>query len=115
MQEHRRGRERDLRELEHDADLENEVDAFGTVFALGFGGEAFEDGGCAEELVFCEKPLGFGQEEDFAGEDGGLEDCGADGLGFFGCGCGRHGGRAGILGLGWGIEDLRGVLWDCKV
>ena len=62
------GRERDLGELEHNADLEDEVDAFAAVLALFLRGEAVEDGGRAEELLFGEQPLGFGEKEDFAGK-----------------------------------------------
>ena len=35
--------EGDLRQLEHDADLEDEVDAFASVFAFLFRGKAVED------------------------------------------------------------------------
>jgi len=47
MQEYIGGSEGDLGELEHDADLEDEVDAFTTVLAFLFRREAIEDGGCA--------------------------------------------------------------------
>lgn len=66
-----RGGERDLGQLEHDADLEDEVHAFAAGFALILGGEAGEDGGCKEELGFGEEPLGFGDEEELIREGGG--------------------------------------------
>lgn len=68
VQVHGGGGERDLREFKHDADLEDEVNAFGARFAFFGGGEAGQDGGRAEELVFREKPLRFGEEEELVGE-----------------------------------------------
>lgn len=65
VQVHRGGGEGDLRELEHDADLEDEIHAFAAGFALLLGGEAGEDGGREEEFGFSEEPLGFGEEEEF--------------------------------------------------
>ena len=61
MKEDIGGRERDLWELEHDADLEDEIDAFAAVFALFLRGEAVKDRGRTEELLFGEEPLGFGE------------------------------------------------------
>lgn len=72
MQEYIGGGESDLRELEHDADLEDEVNAFTTVLTFLFRREAVEDGGCAEELQFGEEPLGFSEEEELAWECWGL-------------------------------------------
>ena len=72
MQEDISGSEGDLRELEHDTDLQDEVDAFAAILALFFRGEAVEDGRRAEELVFREEPLGFGKEEKFAWKGGSL-------------------------------------------
>lgn len=66
-----RGGEGDLREFEHDADLEDEVHALATGFAFLLGGEPCEDGGREEEFGFGEEPLGFGDEEELVGERGG--------------------------------------------
>ena len=50
VQEHGRGRERDLGQFEHDAHLHDEIHPFGAVFPLFGGGETGEDGG--RELEF---------------------------------------------------------------
>jgi len=54
------GAERRLRQLEHHADLQDEVDALSSQRALFFGGHAVEDGRCLEKLLVGKNPLLLG-------------------------------------------------------
>lgn len=67
----RRG-ERDLGEFEHDADLEDEIDALAPVVPLLVRGQAIESGGSAKEFWFGEKPLRLRQEEELVWQSGRL-------------------------------------------
>lgn len=64
--------ERDLWELEHDADLEDEIDALAAIVPLLLGRETIESGWSAEEFGFGEKPLRLCPEEELVGESGRL-------------------------------------------
>ena len=57
VQENGGGGESDLRQLEHDTDLQYEIDALAAGLALLGWGEAREDGGREEELFLGEEPL----------------------------------------------------------
>lgn len=79
-----------LLDLEHDADLQDEVQAFGAKVALRGEGEAVSYGGGVGDFCFGEEPLGFCFCEDRRGWfGGGLEKRVGDGC----CGCGGHYGR----------------------